>query len=202
VSDLPARPPLYVSPWLTLDQAKDRLMARGSSAEEAETQITDIVRDGMAGDGPRIHVNGNPPGRSWRTILHYHPEAIWGGDPVIKINREDLDRLLGPATTWPPAPGAITEKQEDTIPIFAGTGCAGRPSKSWHLIEPELRRRYDAGERYPNDKTGMESPTKWAAVLIPWLTLAHPSAPVPKQETLENNVRKALRELTQQPGDP
>jgi hypothetical protein len=95
VSDLSALAPLYVSPWLTLDQAKDLALARGFSVKE----ITDIVRSGLLGDGPvRIRVNGNRPGELWRTILHYHPEVIWGGDPVIEINREDLERLLGAAT--------------------------------------------------------------------------------------------------------
>ena len=121
MSDLPARPPLYISQWLTIDQAKDRLMALGFSAEDAKTQITDIVRDGMSGDGPvRIRVNGKPPSHDWLLILRHHPPALWGSPGcVVEIHREDSERLLGPET-GPPAPDSRPESPEP--------GCGGQDS--------------------------------------------------------------------------
>jgi hypothetical protein len=63
------------------------------------------------------------------------------------------------------------------------------------LIEAECRRRYDAGERHPNDRTGIESASKWARALIDWLRLAHKDAAVPREKTLTNKLGSLLRQL-------
>ena len=67
------------------------------------------------------------------------------------------------------------------------TGLAGRPT-SWDLIEPECSRRFAAGERH-------KETTAWARVLIEWLKTEHPTAAVPKEKTLTNNLAGLLREL-------
>jgi hypothetical protein len=79
------------------------------------------------------------------------------------------------------------------------TALAGRPS-SWNLMERECRRRFAEGEKYPNDRTGLESSSKWARVRIPWFKEAHPDELVPKEKTLTNHLSKLLRELA--PGNP
>jgi hypothetical protein len=57
------RQPLYRSRWLRLDEIRAKLMASGVAVEEAERQITDMIRDGVlpggAGDGLRIRIAGN-----------------------------------------------------------------------------------------------------------------------------------------------
>lgn len=74
------------------------------------------------------------------------------------------------------------------------TGLAGRPS-SWDLIKSECQRRYKAGERYQNDRTTIESPSKWAHVLIEWLESKKQGAAMPTSKTLTNKLGKFLREL-------
>lgn len=64
--------------------------------------------------------------------------------------------------------GAAPPAEGNAFPFPNRTGLAGRPS-SWDLIAAECRSRYKAGERQPNDRTGIESPSKWARVLIDWL---------------------------------
>jgi hypothetical protein len=84
--------------------------------------------------------------------------------------------------------------REANAPVYR-TGFAGRPT-SWRLIEAECRRRYDAGERYPNTRTKLESPAEWARVLIAWLKEKHREAPLPTEKTLASNKLLALlREL-------
>jgi hypothetical protein len=73
------------------------------------------------------------------------------------------------------------------------TGLAGRPT-SWPLIEPECRRRYEAGERHPG-KLGGESRAEWANRLIAWLKAKHPHAAVPKPKGLTNKLAGLLHEL-------
>jgi len=73
------------------------------------------------------------------------------------------------------------------------TGLAGKPS-SWHLIESECRRRYQAGERYPN-KAGREMSAEWARVLGAWLSQNHPDAAPVTQKALSNKLAGLLREL-------
>lgn len=69
---------------------------------------------------------------------------------------------------------------------ITSTGLPGRPSKSWHLIEPELRRRLEAGEE--------KSAAEWARVLIGWLKDSYPTAPRPAEKTITNKIRPILRE--------
>jgi hypothetical protein len=76
-------------------------------------------------------------------------------------------------------------------PVYR-TGLAGKPT-SWHLIEAECRRRWQAGERYPG-KIG-ETRSDWARILIEWLKRKHPSAPRPTEKTLKSKLAGLLREL-------
>jgi hypothetical protein len=73
------------------------------------------------------------------------------------------------------------------------TGLAGRPTRSWHLIEPECRRRYAAGERHPG-RAG-ESRAEWARTLIAWLKVNRPLALVPKPKSLTNKLAGLFPEL-------
>ena len=72
------------------------------------------------------------------------------------------------------------------------TGMAGRPT-SWHLVERECRRRYEAGERHPG-KSG-ESPTEWADTLIPWLAEIHLEAAPLTRKAATNKLSMLLRKL-------
>jgi hypothetical protein len=197
-----------VADWLNLDQAKDRSMALGFSAEDAKTQITAIVQDAMSGYGAGIRVDGKPPGESWPLILQRCPWVIWEGKPgcgLIEIHREDFERLLGAATGRSmilrddTPKGDVSESVGSAVEspvIYGGTGLPGKPSKSWHLIEAECRRRYDAGERHPN-RTGIESRREWARVLRGWLKSEHKNAPAPEEKTLTNKLADLLSELAQ-----
>jgi hypothetical protein len=78
-----------------------------------------------------------------------------------------------------------------TVQTTYSTGLAGKPT-SWHLIEPECRRRYNAGERHPTR-------AEWARTLASWLGSEHPSAAVTKPKTLTNRLSGLLRELEAQP---
>lgn len=73
------------------------------------------------------------------------------------------------------------------------TGLPGRPT-SWHLIEGECRRRYQAGERHPNN-AGREMTAEWSRVLGTWLSQNHPDAARVTQKTLSNRLAGLLREL-------
>lgn len=86
----------------------------------------------------------------------------------------------------------------NVIPFPYRTGVAGRPT-SWHLIEVECRRRYQANERHPNRRTGIESPSEWARVLRAWLNDQHSGAAPVKEKTLTNHLARLLRELAQTP---
>jgi hypothetical protein len=48
----------------------------------------------------------------------------------------------------------------------------------------------------------MESPAKWARVLIAWLKEAHKGAPAPKEKTLTNNFGALLRKLEREARSP
>ena len=72
------------------------------------------------------------------------------------------------------------------------TGLAGKPT-SWHLVEMECRRRWQAGERHPGSIG--ESRSDWARSLLEWLEREHPSAPRPTEKTLKSKLAGLLREL-------
>jgi hypothetical protein len=76
-------------------------------------------------------------------------------------------------------------------PVYR-TGLAGKPT-SWHLIEAECRRRWQAGERHPG-KVG-ETRSDWARILVEWLKREHPSAPRPTEKTLKSKLAGLFREL-------
>lgn len=65
--------------------------------------------------------------------------------------------------------------------VLHETGLQGRPTKSWHLIEPELDRRAETGEGFPSHKDE-------AAVVQKWMQQTHPQAPCPKLRTLANKI--------------
>ena len=108
----------------------------------------------------------------------------------VHVYRRHLDKWIGrPALsprTPPPssAPGG---------PIYR-TGLPGKPT-TWHLLESECRRRYADGERHSNEKTGGESPSEWATILIAWLQSAHPTAASPTPKTVANRLSPFLRAL-------
>jgi hypothetical protein len=68
------------------------------------------------------------------------------------------------------------------------SGFAGRPSKSRHLIEDELRRRAAAHQLAPTLK-------EQSRALLQWLTGTHPSAPRPTEGVTGNNIRHEYRQL-------
>ena len=124
------------------------------------------------------------------------------------VSRTMLDAALaeyaGDSVTLTPSLPAPPDDQDDRPEILtpeniptasAGikikpgykTGLAGKPT-SWHLVEQECRRRFEAGERH--DKT-----SEWAQALQKWLSETHPSAPQLKKKTLTNRLAPLLREL-------
>jgi hypothetical protein len=76
-------------------------------------------------------------------------------------------------------------------PVYR-TGLAGKPT-SWHLVEIECRRRWQAGERHPGSIG--ESRSDWARSLLEWLEREHPSAPRLTEKTLKSKLAGLLREL-------
>jgi hypothetical protein len=126
-------------------------------------------------------------------------------DPLFVVNvrltTSELDGLLSAIsqTAQTPTqfgePAKPKETSNATAPLEINkTGVAGRPSKSWHLIEPEFGRRWEASERY-GDRDDKESPTKWAHVLIDWLGSKYPEAAAPKPKTLSNKLSPLLRTM-------
>jgi hypothetical protein len=119
----------------------------------------------------------------------------------VRIITRELEELLSQIAqaSAPPVAGAklpVSSHESDPTPPLEiyQTGAAGRPSKSWHLIEPEFRRRWEAGERHTGRIVG-ECKTEWADVLIAWLKSEHPKAPPPARKTLSNKLRPVLTAL-------
>ncbi len=82
----------------------------------------------------------------------------------------------------------------DTEPAVASetiykTGVAGKPT-SWHLVEAEVRRRWNSGEGHER------STIEWAREMDQWLTQSHPSAPPLKEKSLKNHLAPLLREIS------
>jgi hypothetical protein len=84
-----------------------------------------------------------------------------------------------------------SSKAIQEAPVYR-TGLAGKPT-SWHVVQAECRRRWQAGERHPG-KVG-ESRSDWARILVEWLKGEHPSAPTPTEKTLKSKLGGLLREL-------
>jgi hypothetical protein len=118
--------------------------------------------------------------------------------PAVEINRKNLERL------WPSPRaseltqaaaaardggqhGSSTTSQEAGNVISSRTGLPGRPS-SWHLIEVECRRRYQAGERH-------DKKAEWARQLRAWIVSQHPGMLPPTGKTIANRLTELLREL-------
>jgi hypothetical protein len=109
----------------------------------------------------------------------------------VQVFRRHLDEWMGKPASSAHTPPPSSASQTPTY----NTGLSGKPT-SWHLIEPECRRRYAAGERHQNESTGRESPTEWAKVLVLWLQSNHPAAAPVKPKTLASNkLPGLLREL-------
>jgi hypothetical protein len=108
----------------------------------------------------------------------------------VHVYRRHLDKW-----TRRPALSALTPSPSSAPagPIYR-TGLVGKPT-TWHLLESECRRRYAGGERHTNEKTGGESPSEWATILIAWLQSAHPTAASPTPKTVTNRLSPLLRTL-------
>lgn len=79
------------------------------------------------------------------------------------------------------------------------TGLPGKPT-SWHLIEAECRRRWQAGERSPGNVG--ESRSEWARILLGWLEREHPGAPRPTEKTVKSKLAGLFRELARSARPP
>lgn len=119
-------------------------------------------------------------------------------DPITGL------RLLGGAVSWEmptellglagePAPSSLQADAANPRQIYR-TLLPGRPT-SWHLIEEECCRRWKAGDRHPNDRTKLQSPAKWAEVLIGWLAKEHREAPKTTKKTVSGKLGPLLRKL-------
>ena len=122
-----------------------------------------------------------------------------GASPFHNVKLVDFSEWALSAMGWNRLPEQFPRKSSATSDIGAasgfspleerngdtpdGTGLPGRRT-SWHLIEPECRRRYAAKERHPG-RAG-ESRAEWACTLITWLKATHPKAPVPKPKSVKN----------------
>jgi hypothetical protein len=89
----------------------------------------------------------------------------------------------------------LASADETALEVQQATGTAGRPPKSRELLEAELIDRYGKGERHP-------SLAEWVRQLRRWLQNKHPTALLPGQSAAENNLRRTLRRLEQQPPKP
>jgi hypothetical protein len=145
----------------------------------------------ITGDAAYLRPYFDPPPDRSRLPEHLRP---------VEVRREEVQRL------WPEPPAsqgrsgrpvgqsAPAEKDDrPTTPSGAGylTGLPGKPT-SWHLVEAECRRRFEAGERHP--RTG-----EWARSLVEWLHTEHPSAPPVTEKTVRNKLAPLLRELGSRP---
>ena len=99
---------------------------------------------------------------------------------------ENLPRASG-ATSREPGVGS----RESGAIISLHTGLPGRPT-SWHLIEAECRRRYQAGERH-------DTKAEWARQLRAWIVSQHPGTSPPTKKTIANRLTDLLRELPSSP---
>lgn len=128
-------------------------------------------------------------------------DRAWSFRPV-ELRREDVERwwpllpALEPVEAAPAAEGgrrhgSSTTSQEAGNIISLHTGLPGKPS-SWHLIEAECRRRYQAGERH-------EKTAEWARQLRAWIMSQHPGMPPPTEKTIANRLPELLRELRSNP---
>jgi hypothetical protein len=136
--------------------------------------------------------------QDWRGAkIDWRNSAIIGGEYLtingieytarVHVYRRHLDEWMGKAASSADRPWPSIDSPTPTY----RTGLPGKPT-SWHLIEPECRRRYAAGERHPNKSTGLESPTEWANVLIRWLQSSHPAAAPMELKTLASNKLPGL----------
>jgi hypothetical protein len=113
-------------------------------------------------------------------------------EDLLPGNATAADETAPNVESWSPASPPAGGNVVPFLPY--NTGLPGKPS-SWHLVEAECRRRYEAGERHPNDLTERESPAEWARVLIDWLANTHPQAPPLTRKALTNRLSSFLREL-------
>jgi hypothetical protein len=134
--------PLYRSRWLKLGELEAQLVAHGFSAAESETQIIDIVRDGVlpggTGDGLRIRIAGND--NPW-----FARSGLWLRErPALDF---ESSTIRVPVRCEAPG-GSITE---DTFAMLR-TGLRAEWTLEWLPIEI-LREDF---ERLLNDETRTE----------------------------------------------
>jgi hypothetical protein len=101
-----------------------------------------------------------------------------------------------PAPGWEPRRFLVEVLRADVLQIRSEratatytTGAPGRPS-SWHLVEPEAKRRM-------KEKKVPETLGEFACSLAEWLSNAHPEAARLKPKTIENKLREAWRNRPQ-----
>jgi hypothetical protein len=107
-------------------------------------------------------------------------------EPVALEDKDGREALYSPEELGQSDPLSTSIGRE---PIYR-TGLVGKPT-SWHLIEVECRRRWQAGERHPGRL--FENRAEWARTLL----REHPTAPVPTDKTVTNRLASLLRELAE-----
>lgn len=140
------------------------------------------------------------------------PAAYWSVGPIdwqlsriarydeVRIERAEIQRWLGASSATGPAAqeaGANVPRRDATVApadekvISIQTGLPGKPT-SWHLIEAECRRRYEAGEQH-------DAKAEWARQLRAWIVSRHPGMSPPTEKTIANRLTELLRELRNSP---
>ena len=91
-------------------------------------------------------------------------------------------------------PSAISDANKSSKQPAFSTGLPGKPT-SWHLVDPEVRRRWQSGKNH-----GLNT-TQWAEDMHKWILENHPAAPIPTIKTLKNKLTGLLRELRAAPSN-
>jgi hypothetical protein len=152
----------YRSRWLRLGEAKAQLMAAGSSAEDAERQIGNMVRDGVLPgsdrEGPRIRLNhdDNP------LVFYAGPRADpWGwlrADPKLDFDRSAILRPV--RCQAPPAWSATQETLRMMHLAMTPSAVAEEWTWEWTPIEildelPSQDHSADSRPESPNEMPGL-----------------------------------------------
>jgi len=131
------------------------------------------------------------------TVLWDHDGIAWDnelGTPCaigrIHIVSDDIEKVFSRETTRPQADVNNAKLSTD----FHGTGAAGRPT-SRDLALQEMNRRASEGKLCETLAAEVEE-------LRYYLHTFHPSAPQPKQKSLENSLRDKFRELKRADSKP
>jgi hypothetical protein len=140
----------------------------------------------------------NVPASAWGGPIDWQASRI-GRYDLVRIDRAEIERWLGTTEQEPhlQQTGENLARRGPTVPREEGavislrTGLPGKPT-SWHLIEAECRRRYQAGERH-------DTKAEWARQLRAWIISQHPGMPPPTEKTIANRLTELLRELRRSP---